>query len=147
MNIPRITKNNPDKAYVGCRLFQATSVVNGNCLQWAVTGDAVPSGLTIIPGVDVLLSSASSRSFAGVATRTIAVGDYVPIQCYGFHSAVTCTNTEGTLHGVMQLVAAGACGAAAAAGSADIIKERIGRVIVAGAGTTCGLFIKGMGQA
>jgi hypothetical protein len=146
VNIPRITKNTADHAFVAARCFQATSLVAGQVCQWATGADAVPTGLTIILGLDVVQSSSSIRSFAGVATRTMAVGDFIPIQCYGYYPTVK-VDAQRTAGDVLEMAAAGAGTIAAVAAASDIPKDRFGRVLTGGTASAAGVMLKGLGQS
>ncbi len=89
MLFKRISRSEPEKIFVVAKnSYSTASLTNGQAVAW----DAV----TDQDGVGVTLAAAGSGiSTAGIASETIAAGEYGLIQCYGYHSAARVRTVTG----------------------------------------------------
>jgi hypothetical protein len=85
MLFQRINRSNPEKIFIVAKnSYSTASLTNGQAVIWDFATDA--------DGVGVTRPSARATNagiaVAGVASETIAAGDYGLLQVYGYHSAV-----------------------------------------------------------
>lgn len=83
MLFQRISRSDPERVFIVVKNgYTTASLTNGQPVMWDM-GDA--------DGVSVSIPSAAFKrghAFAGIASETIAAGEYGLIQVYGYHSAV-----------------------------------------------------------
>jgi len=108
MLFQRVNRTNPEKVFlVAQNSYSTASLTNGQvvCWDWTTDGDGVGASIptateNVSQGTDV----------AGIASETIAAGDYGLLQVYGYHSAVrvrTMTSTGHVYHESRGVVAKG----------------------------------------
>ena len=94
MLFQRVNRTNPEKIFIVAKNSYGTaSLTNGQAVIWDWTTD--------VDGVGVTLATATNNvsqgtDVAGIATETIASGDYGLLQVYGYHSAVRCRSLTST---------------------------------------------------
>lgn len=92
----RVNRTNPEKIFVVAKNSYGTaSLTNGQAVIWDWTDE--------VDGISVTLATATNlvsqgTDVAGIATETIASGQYGLLQVYGYHSAVRARRLTSTLH-------------------------------------------------
>jgi len=88
MLFQRINRSNPEKIFIVAKNSYATaSLTNGQAVIWDYATDADGVGVTK-PTDGTGRAGHYGNAFAGIASETIASGDYGLLQTYGYHSAV-----------------------------------------------------------
>jgi len=96
MLFQRVNRTNPEKVFIVAKNSYGTaSLTNGQAVIWDWTTDG--------DGVGVTLATATANvscgvDVAGIASETIAAGDYGLLQVYGYHSATRCRALTATGH-------------------------------------------------
>lgn len=96
MLFQRVNRTNPEKIFIVVQnSYSTASLTNGQCVIWDWTTD--------LDGVGVTLATATENvscgiDVAGIASETIASGDYGLLQVYGYHSAVRVRTMTTTSH-------------------------------------------------
>jgi len=108
MLFARINRSNPEKVFIVAKnSYSTASLTNGQAVIWDWTTD--------VDGVGVTLATATENvscgiDVAGIATETIAAGEYGLLQVYGYHSAVRVRTMTTTSHVYNESLAAVAVG-------------------------------------
>lgn len=108
MLFSRVNRSNPEKIFIVAKnSYSTASLTNGQPVIWDWTTDADGVGVTLATATN---NVSAGQDVAGVASETIAAGDYGLLQVYGYHSAVrvrTLTATGHIYHESRAAVAAG----------------------------------------
>ena len=108
MLFQRVNRTNPEKVFIVAKnSYSTASLSNGQAVIWDWTTDADGVGVTLATATE---NVAGGSDVAGIATETIAAGDYGLLQVYGYHSAVrvrTMTTTGHVYNESLQAVAKG----------------------------------------
>ena len=108
MLFQRVNRTNPEKVFlVAKNSYSTASLTNGQAVIWDWTTDGDGVGVTLATATE---NVAGGSDVAGIATETIAAGDYGLLQVYGYHSAVrvrTMTTTSHVYNESLQAVAKG----------------------------------------
>ena len=153
MNSARIVRGLLDTTFISVRNLHSATVADGDCVRWHITGDAVPTGYTRIPGVDVVATAAVGvTSAAGIVktpatTVTVAQGDYFMLQVHGYHSNVR-TEEAALAAGVVVTGSSTslAVETAVVAAAANISDKRLGVCLTTGASNRAGIQIAALGH-
>lgn len=92
----RVNRSNPEKIFIVAKnSYTTNSLTNGQAVIWDWTDD--------VTGIAVTLATATENvscgiDVAGIATETIASGDYGLLQVYGYHSATRVRVMTTTSH-------------------------------------------------
>lgn len=147
MLAPRIKRGDPERVFISVRNFEGAVLVDGDVVQWAVTGESA-TGLTLKYGVDVRQSDGIDPTVAGVMAAQFAgqlqPGDYGLMQTYGYHPNVKTTVAALAVDVVVTANAAGAAVVRASGNVADIDDQELGVCIKTGSGNRAGIMIKCM---
>jgi hypothetical protein len=85
MLFQRINRSNPEKVFIVAKnSYSTASLTNGQAVIWDFATDADGVGVTR----PTARATNAGIAVAGVASETIAAGDYGLLQVYGYHSAV-----------------------------------------------------------
>jgi len=108
MLFQRVNRTNPERIFIVAKnSYSTASLTNGQCVIWDWTTDVDGVGVTLATATE---NVAAGFDVAGIASETIAAGDYGLLQVYGYHSAVrvrTLTSTGHVYHESRQAVAKG----------------------------------------
>jgi hypothetical protein len=108
MLFSRVNRSNPEKVFIVAKnSYSTASLTNGQPVIWDWTTDVDGVGVTLATATE---NVSAGQDVAGVATETIAAGDYGLLQVYGYHSAVrvrTLTSTGHVYHESRAAVAKG----------------------------------------
>ena len=108
MLFQRVNRTNPEKVFIVAKNSYGTaSLTNGQCVIWDWTTDVDGVGVTLATATE---NVSAGQDVAGIATETIAAGDYGLLQVYGYHSAVrvrTLTDSGHVYHESRGAVAKG----------------------------------------
>jgi len=92
----RVSRTDPEKIFVVAKNSYATaSLTNGQVVIWDWTTDGDGIGVTLATATE---NVSCGIDVAGIATETIASGDYGLLQVYGYHSAVRVRTMTTTGH-------------------------------------------------
>ena len=95
MLFQRVNRTNPERIFIVAKNSYGTaSLTNGQAVIWDWTDDKDGVGVTLATATNLV---SAGQDVAGIATETIAAGDYGLLQVYGYHSAVrvrTMTDTS-----------------------------------------------------
>jgi len=95
MLFQRINRSDPEKVFIVAKNSYATaSLTNGQAVIWDYATDADGVGVTL-PTDGTGRAGHYGTAFAGIASETIAAGDYGLLQVYGYHSAVRVRSHTG----------------------------------------------------
>ena len=96
MLLQRVNRSNPEKVFIVVKnSYSTASLTNGQAVVWDWTTDKDGVGVTVGFGTN---NVSCGIDVAGVATETIASGDYGLIQVYGYHSATRVRRMTSTGH-------------------------------------------------
>ncbi len=96
MLFQRVNRTNPEKIFlVAQNSYSTASLTNGQAVIWDWTTDVDGVGVTLATAT---VNVAGGSDIAGIATETIAAGDYGLLQVYGYHSAVRVRTMTSTAH-------------------------------------------------
>ncbi len=96
MLFQRVNRTNPEKIFVVAKNSYATaSLTNGQAVIWDWTTDVDGVGVTLATATNLV---SQGSDVAGIATETIAAGNYGLLQVYGYHSAVRVRVMTSTSH-------------------------------------------------
>jgi hypothetical protein len=88
----RINRANPEKVFVVAKnTYSTASLTNGQVVGWDFVTDADGVGVTR----PLARATNAGMATAGIASETIATGEYGLIQCWGYHSAVRARTVTG----------------------------------------------------
>jgi hypothetical protein len=108
MLFQRVNRTNPEKAFlVAKNSYSTASLTNGQAVIWDWTTDGDGVGVTLATATN---SVACGIDVAGIASETIAAGNYGLLQVYGYHSAVRVRTMTTTGHVYNESLAAVAKG-------------------------------------
>ena len=86
MLFQRVNRTNPERIFIVAKNSYGTaSLTNGQAVIWDWTDDGDGIGVTLATATNLV---SAGQDVAGIATETIASGDYGLLQVYGYHSAV-----------------------------------------------------------
>lgn len=95
MLLARINRSNPEKVFVVAKNSYATaSLSDGQAVVWDFATDADGVGVTK-PTDGTGRAGHYGTAFAGIASETIAAGEYGLIQVYGYHSSTRVRTATG----------------------------------------------------
>lgn len=104
----RVNRTNPEKIFLVAKNSYATaSLTNGQAVIWDWTTDVDGVGVTLATATE---NVSAGQDIAGIASETIASGDYGLLQVYGYHSAVlvrTMTDSSHVYHESRAAIAKG----------------------------------------
>jgi hypothetical protein len=101
MLFQRVNRSNPEKIFIVAKNSYATaSMTNGQAVVWDFTTDQDGVGVTL-PTDGTGRAGHYGTAFAGIASETIAAGDYGLFQVYGYHSAVRVRSHTGGLPAII----------------------------------------------
>ena len=96
MLFQRVNRTSPEKMFLVAKNSYATaSLTNGQVVIWDWTTDGDGVGVTLATATE---NVSNGMDVAGIASETIAAGDYGLLQVYGYHSAVRCRRLTSTGH-------------------------------------------------
>ena len=96
MLFQRINRTNPEKVFIVAKnSYSTASLTNGQAVIWDWTTDVDGVGVTLAIATE---NVSAGQDVAGIATETIASGDYGLLQVYGYHSAVRVRTMTTTSH-------------------------------------------------
>lgn len=96
MLFQRVNRTNPEKIFlVAKNSYSTASLTNGQAVIWDWTTDGDGVGVTLATATE---NVSCGVDVAGIATETIASGDYGLLQVYGYHSAVRVRTMTTTSH-------------------------------------------------
>lgn len=108
MLFQRVNRTNPEKVFLVAKNSWGTaSLTNGQVVIWDWTTDVDGVGVTKATATE---NVSAGQDVAGIASETIASGDYGLLQVYGYHSAVrvrTFTETGHVYHESRGVIAKG----------------------------------------
>ncbi len=86
MLFQRVNRTNPEKIFVVAKNSYGTaSLTNGQVVIWDWADEGTGIAVTLATATNLV---SQGTDVAGIATETIAAGDYGLLQVYGYHSAV-----------------------------------------------------------
>ena len=108
MLFQRVNRTNPEKVFIVAKNSYGTaSLTNGQAVIWDWTTDGDGVGVTLATATE---NVSAGQDIAGIASETIAAGDYGLLQVYGYHSAVrvrTITDSGHVYHESRAAIAKG----------------------------------------
>ena len=108
MLFQRVNRTNPEKVFIVAKNSYGTaSLTNGQAVIWDWTTDGDGVGVTLATATE---NVSAGQDVAGIASETIAAGDYGLLQVYGYHSAVrvrTITDSGHVYHESRAAIAKG----------------------------------------
>ena len=108
MLFQRVNRTNPEKVFlVAKNSYSTASLTNGQAVIWDWTTDGDGVGVTLATATE---NVSCGIDVAGIATETIAAGNYGLLQVYGYHSAVRVRTMTTTGHVYNESLAAVAKG-------------------------------------
>ena len=108
MLFQRVARTDPEKIFVVAKnSYSTASLTNGQAVIWDWTTDVDGVGVTLATATE---NVSQGTDVAGIATETIAAGDYGLLQVYGYHSAVRVRTMTTTAHVYNESLAAVAKG-------------------------------------
>ena len=108
MLFQRVNRTNPEKVFlVAKNSYSTASLTNGQAVIWDWTTDGDGVGVTLATATE---NVSCGIDVAGIATETIAAGNYGLLQVYGYHSAVHVRTMTTTSHVYNESLAAVAKG-------------------------------------
>ena len=103
MLFQRVNRTNPERIFIVAKNSYGTaSLTNGQAVIWDWTTDKDGVGVTLATATE---NVSCGVDVAGIASETIAAGDYGLLQVYGYHSAVRCRAMTSTGHDYHQSAA------------------------------------------
>lgn len=95
MQFQRINRSDPEKVFIVAKnTYSTASLTNGQAVIWDYATDADGVGVTL-PATGTGRAGHYGTAFAGIASQTIAAGEYGLLQVYGYHSAVRVRSWTG----------------------------------------------------
>jgi len=92
MLFQRINRSNPEKIFIVVKnSYSTASLSNGQAVIWDFATDADGVGVTR----PTARATNGGVAIAGIASETIAAGEYGLVQVYGYHSAVRARTATG----------------------------------------------------
>lgn len=108
MLFQRVNRTNPEKVFlVAKNSYSTASLTNGQAVIWDWTTDGDGVGVTLATATE---NVSCGIDVAGIATETIAAGNYGLLQVYGYHSSVRVRTMTTTGHVYNESLAAVAKG-------------------------------------
>ena len=96
MLFQRVNRTNPEKIFlVAKNSYSTASLTNGQVVIWDWTTDLDGVGVTLATATE---NVSQGTDVAGIASETIASGDYGLLQVYGYHSATRVRVMTTTSH-------------------------------------------------
>ncbi len=107
MLFQRVNRTNPERIFLFAKnSYTTASLTNGQAVIWDWTDDGDGVGVTLATATNLV---SAGQDVAGIASETIANGEYGLLQVYGYHSAVrvrTMTSTSDHVYSQSQAAVA-----------------------------------------